>query len=110
MKNAPRQAPKPKAAPGAVKKIAAAPPALSPKARAAGTGKDGEFCPVVGVGASAGGLEAFTQLLQHLPRQTGLAFALVQHLDPTRESHLSDILSRSTTMSVVEAKDGVQLE
>ena len=69
-----------------------------------------DFCPVVGVGASAGGLEAFTQLLQHLPKKTGLAFALVQHLDPARESHLSDILSRATGMPVVEAKDGIQLE
>jgi two-component system CheB/CheR fusion protein len=69
-----------------------------------------EFCPVVGIGASAGGLEAFTQLLQHLPSKTGLAFALVQHLDPTRESHLSDILSRATAMPVVEAKNGVHLE
>ena len=38
--------------------------------------------PIVGIGASAGGLEAFTQLLQHLPRDTGMAFVLVQHLDP----------------------------
>ncbi|MEP6672557.1 MAG: chemotaxis protein CheB, partial [Chthoniobacter sp.] len=76
----------------------------------AGPAGHGDFCPVVGVGASAGGLEAFTQLLQHLPKRTGLAFALVQHLDPTRESHLSDILSRSTVMPVVEAKDGVHLE
>jgi two-component system CheB/CheR fusion protein len=72
--------------------------------------KSKEFCPVVGVGASAGGLEAFVQLLKHLPKQTGLAFALVQHLDPTRESHLSEILSRSTEMPVVEAKHGVHLE
>ena len=67
-------------------------------------------CPVVGVGASAGGLEAFTQLLAHLPKRTGLAFVLVQHLDPTRESHLSDILSRSTEMPVVEVKDGIRFE
>ena len=76
----------------------------------AGRSKSKDFCPVVGVGASAGGLEAFTQLLNSLPKRTGLAFALVQHLDPTRESHLSDILSRSTEMSVVEAKDGIHLE
>ncbi len=67
------------------------------------------FCPVVGVGASAGGLEAFLQLLEHLPK-TGLAFAVVQHLDPTHESHLSEILGRGTEMPVVEAKHGVHLE
>jgi two-component system CheB/CheR fusion protein len=67
-------------------------------------------CPVVGIGASAGGLEAFLQLLKYLPKQTGLAFALVQHLDPTRESHLSEILSRGTELPVVEAKNGIQLE
>ena len=50
------------------------------------------------------------QLLKNLPKETGLAFALVQHLDPTRESHLSDILSRSTAMAVVEVKDGIHLE
>ena len=57
---------------------------------------------VVGVGASAGGLEAFTQLLQLLPTDTGMAFVLVQHLDPARESALSDILSRATSLPVRE--------
>ena len=44
---------------------------------------------VVGVGASAGGLEAFTELLSHLPDDTGMAFVLIQHLDPKHESHLT---------------------
>ena len=47
---------------------------------------------VVGIGASAGGLEAFTRLLRHLPTDTGMAFVLVQHLDPARESALTDLL------------------
>ena len=67
-------------------------------------------CPVVGVGASAGGLEAFLQLLKHLPKKTGLAFALVQHLDPNRESHLSEILGRGTEMPVLEVRHGMHLE
>jgi len=46
-------------------------------------------CSVVGVGASAGGLEAFTELLRYLPADTGLAFVLVQHLDPRHESILA---------------------
>ncbi len=57
---------------------------------------------VVGVGASAGGLEAFTKLLQALPVDTGMAFVLVQHLAPSRESALAEILSRATSMPVME--------
>ena len=60
---------------------------------------------VVGVGASAGGLEAFTRMLRALPMDTGMAFVLVQHLSPDRPSLLSDILSRATAMPVTEVKD-----
>ena len=65
---------------------------------------------VVGIGASAGGLEAFTQLLQHLPTDTGMAFVLVQHLDPARDSALSDILSRATSLPVREVADDQPVE
>ncbi|HSE46739.1 MAG TPA: chemotaxis protein CheB, partial [Gemmatimonadales bacterium] len=61
--------------------------------------------PVVCVGASAGGLEAFTQLLQALPLDTGMAFVLVSHLSPTHASHLADILSRATKLPVSEVRD-----
>jgi two-component system CheB/CheR fusion protein len=57
---------------------------------------------VVGVGASAGGLEAFTELLSHLPGDTGMAFVLIQHLDPKHESHLAELLSRASKMPVSE--------
>ena len=60
---------------------------------------------IVGVGASAGGLEAFTQLLQGLPPDTGMAFVLVQHLDPRHPSMLAEILSRVTSMPVSEVHD-----
>jgi two-component system CheB/CheR fusion protein len=63
--------------------------------------------PVVGIGASAGGLEAVTSLLKHLPEDTGMAFVVVQHLDPAHESALSSLLSRATEMTVSEARDGV---
>ncbi len=63
--------------------------------------------PIVGVGASAGGLEAFTQLLAHLPIDTGMAFVLIQHLDPNRESLLTELLSRTTSMPVTEVRDGM---
>lgn len=63
--------------------------------------------PIVGVGASAGGLEALTQFLTSLPSESGMAFLLVQHLDPRHESRLAELLGRSTTMPVVEATDGL---
>src|SRR5512143_2455143 len=66
--------------------------------------------PVVAIGASAGGLEAFTQLFQALPAAPGLAFVLVQHLDPSHESLLADLLARTTAMPVHEARDGQALE
>jgi two-component system CheB/CheR fusion protein len=62
--------------------------------------------PIVGVGASAGGLEAITQLLSHLPPDTGMAFVLVQHLDPRHESRLTDLLQKVTAMPVQEAAHG----
>ncbi len=65
--------------------------------------------PIVGIGASAGGLEAFTQLLGALPTDTGMAFVLVQHLDPRHESRLPDLLSRATAMQVLEATHGLSL-
>lgn len=63
--------------------------------------------PIVGVGASAGGLEAFTELLRALPTDTGMAFVLVQHLHPAYESALTEILARETKMPVQEARDNM---
>jgi two-component system CheB/CheR fusion protein len=65
-----------------------------------------KFVSVVGIGASAGGLEAFTELLRYLPIETGLAFVFVQHLDPHHSSQLVQILTRETAMSIKEASDG----
>jgi two-component system CheB/CheR fusion protein len=61
---------------------------------------------VVGIGASAGGLEAFSRLLESLPSDTGMAFVLVQHLDPKHPSLLTHLLSSKTAMAVTEATDG----
>jgi two-component system CheB/CheR fusion protein len=66
--------------------------------------------PIVGIGASAGGLEAFSQLLSHLPLTTGMAFVLIQHLDPSHESMSTEILSRTTKMPVNEVHDGLRVE
>ena len=66
--------------------------------------------PIVGVGASAGGLEAFSQLLRALPLDTGMAFVLVQHLEPSHKSHLTEILSRATAMPVSEVGERMRIE
>jgi two-component system, chemotaxis family, CheB/CheR fusion protein len=66
--------------------------------------------PVVGIGASAGGLEAFTQLLGALAVDTGMAFVLIQHLNPEQPSLLSEILSRTTSMTVTEVQNGMAVE
>ncbi|MEI8029605.1 MAG: chemotaxis protein CheB, partial [Comamonadaceae bacterium] len=64
-------------------------------------------CPIVGIGASAGGLEAFEAFFRACPVDSGLAFVLVPHLDPGHESLLTEILQRSTSMPVVQAIDQV---
>jgi two-component system CheB/CheR fusion protein len=66
--------------------------------------------PVVGVGASAGGLEAFSKLLRKIPSDTRLAMVLVQHLSPNHESHLPELLGASTTLPVLQAHDGIEIE
>jgi two-component system, chemotaxis family, CheB/CheR fusion protein len=65
--------------------------------------------PIVGIGASAGGLESFTQLLQALPPDTGMAFVLIQHLEPSHSSLLSEILTRTTVMVVHEVQQGMTI-
>jgi len=66
--------------------------------------------PVVGVGASAGGLEVFKHLLAQLPADTGLAIVFVQHLDPKHHSMLTEILRRATAMPVTEAAEGMPVK
>jgi two-component system, chemotaxis family, CheB/CheR fusion protein len=74
------------------------------------SGSNEVLFPVVGVAASAGGLEAFIQLLSHLPIDTGMAFVLIQHLEPNHESLLTQILARTTKMPVCEAQHGMAIE
>jgi len=69
----------------------------------------GDFS-IVGVGASAGGREAFTALFKALPADTGMAFVLVPHLAPSHASALTDIKARTTSMPVSEVVDGVRVE
>ena len=72
-------------------------------------GKKKRF-PIVGIGASAGGLESFVQLLNQLPNNTGLALVFVQHLDPNHASLSTDIFGRATSMPVAEIRDGDRVE
>jgi len=66
--------------------------------------------PIVGVGASAGGLEAFTELLTALPLDTGMAFVLVQHLEAKHESFLTKLLGKATRIPVTEVRQGTRVE
>jgi two-component system CheB/CheR fusion protein len=66
--------------------------------------------PIVGVGASAGGLEAFTHLLENMPQDTGMGFVLVQHMAPQAHSMLPEILAKTTRMPVAEVKEGMRVQ
>ena len=65
--------------------------------------------PIVGIGASAGGLEALEQFLSHVPQGSGIAFVVVQHLDPTHKGILPEILQRATSMEVFQIKDRMRV-
>jgi two-component system, chemotaxis family, CheB/CheR fusion protein len=65
---------------------------------------------VVAIGASAGGLEAFTELLRAIPADTGMAFIFIQHLDPKHHSILSELIAKQTRMPVMEVSNGMHLD
>src|SRR5512136_353149 len=66
--------------------------------------------PVVGIGASAGGLEAFTSFLSKVPGDSRTAFILIQHLDPSQASRLTELLSRASLLSVQEVTEVTKVE
>ena len=66
--------------------------------------------PVVGIGASAGGLDAFKKLLKAIPENSGMAFVLVQHLDPKHESMLPELLQKVTSIPVLEISDDIKVQ
>lgn len=66
--------------------------------------------PVVGLGASAGGIEAVGEFLDAMPPDAGMTFVLIQHLPPDRESHMAEVLSRRTAMPVLQVEDGMPVE
>jgi two-component system, chemotaxis family, CheB/CheR fusion protein len=65
---------------------------------------------IAAVGASAGGVEAYTELIRDLPDDTGMAFVLIQHLDPKHHSILTELLARETRIPVEEVTDGIRIE
>ncbi len=69
-----------------------------------------EKFPIVGIGASAGGLESFELFFENLPVDTGMAFVLVQHLDPTHEGRLPELIQRKTGMTVLQAEDRLEVK
>jgi two-component system, chemotaxis family, CheB/CheR fusion protein len=80
-----------------------------PQERASDAGAQRSGFPIVGIGASAGGLEAYTALFQSLRADLGMAYVLVPHLDPARESAYAQILARSTSMPVVQIEEGMEV-
>lgn len=85
------------------------PPGTNRTAVTRGANKRAAF-PIVGIGASAGGLDAFKRFFSALPADTGAAFVLIQHLDPTRKSLTADLVATYTRMHVVQVKDGMRVE
>ena len=93
------------------RKAKTARPSSSRRARpVSGRPKDSNDFPIVGIGASAGGLDACRSFLDALPADCGMAFILVQHLDPTHESMMVDLLAGHTSMTVLQAIDGMPIK
>lgn len=86
-------------------------PGLTAKrAIAAGEPSRGTSFPIVGVGASAGGLEALTEFLKAVPARTGMAIVVIQHLAPQHASALAQLLSKTTALPVLEVSDGLVIQ
>ena len=81
----------------------------SAAARPTAAGRQTSHLVVVGIGGSAGGLHAFSTLLEHLPPDTGMAFVIVSHLDPGHPSRLTQLLASKTQMAVAETTDKVRV-
>jgi two-component system CheB/CheR fusion protein len=86
--------------------VAAAPREVA----AASETQPGPSFPIVGLGASAGGLEALEQFFGRVPKECGLGFVVVQHLDPTHKGIMVELLQRSTGMPVIQIEDGTLVE
>jgi two-component system CheB/CheR fusion protein len=92
------------------KRPVAATPVETPKPQAEDTRHGGRLFPIVGIGASAGGLEALEIFLRNVPAGSGIAFVIVQHLDPTHKGIMVELLQRATAMKVVQVTDRLAVE
>ncbi|MGZ7068143.1 MAG: chemotaxis protein CheB, partial [Methanobacterium sp.] len=77
---------------------------LNPKEK-----EKGKF-PIVGIGSSAGGLEALEKLFNNMPADTGIGFVLIQHLDPSHESTMAELIARFTEMDVHVIQDDMPVQ
>ncbi len=75
-----------------------------------GERQTGELFPIVGIGASAGGLEALEQFLRQVPQGSGIAFVIIQHLDPTHKGIMAELLQRTTGMEVLQVRDRLRVK
>ena len=73
-------------------------------------GQESLLFPIAGIGASAGGLEALEQFLQHVPEHSGIAFVIVQHLDPNHKGLMPELLQRTTGMEVFQVRDLMKIK
>ena len=71
---------------------------------------DSDKFPVVGIGASAGGLEALEQFMSNVPEKSGMAYVVIQHLDPTQKDMLAELLQRITRMRILQVKDRIAIK
>src|ERR1019366_2986430 len=83
-----------------------------PSARAATKSKRtaARHFPIVGIGASAGGLEALNQFFKAMPADSGMAFVIIQHLDPTQKGMMPELLQRATAIKVAQVKDRTKVQ
>jgi two-component system CheB/CheR fusion protein len=72
--------------------------------------KGNKTFPIVGLGASAGGLEALERFFSHMPSESNMAFVIIQHLDPARKSFMDSLLKKYTEMNIFQVKDGMKIE
>ncbi len=87
-----------------------APPSLQEEKAVVARSETKPGFPVVGIGASAGGLEAFEQFFANMPPDSNMGFVLVPHLDPTHKSMMPELIQRTSKMPVVQAEDGTAVE
>ena len=86
------------------------PVAAKKKSFAVGTAAAADSFYVVGIGASAGGLDALERLFANIPEHSGMAFIVVTHLDPNHVSLMPELLQKVTKIKVLQAEDGMQLK